>query len=168
MSARFFRAPTRVSPVHLRRGCASPYPWVTRRTTSSRTRTASRVSSSDEGSSCKRTEAYPHRSLSVISAFGPYQARHVHETLRRVARAPAHETFSRAPMDSLETDVAFLPRASCRPRISRPRPRRPPCIFCRRGIALRCRRGVFSYTSACGRGASGHAGKWRCNSECDI
>ena len=72
MSARFFRAPTRVSPVHLRRGCASPYPWVTRRTTSSRTRTASRVSSSDEGSSCKRTEAYPHRSLSVISALSAH------------------------------------------------------------------------------------------------
>ena len=31
--------------------------------------------------------------------------------------------------------------------------RRPPCIFCRRGIAPRCRRGVSSYTSACGRGA---------------
>ena len=31
-------------------------------------------------------------------------------------------------------------------------------------IALRCRRGEFSCTSACGRGASGHAGKWRCSS----
>ena len=54
-----------------------------------------------------------------------------------------------------------LPRvakASCPRRTPRRPPQRPPCIFCRRGIALRCRRGVFSYTSACGRGASGRAG----------
>ena len=37
----------------------------------------------------------------------------------------------------------------------RPRPRRPPCIFCRRGVVPRCRRGVF----ACGRGASGRTGQ---------
>ena len=43
---------------------------------------------------------------------------------------------------------------------SRPRPRRPPCIFCLHYTVLRCRRGVFSCRSACGRGASGHAGKW--------
>ena len=47
-------------------------------------------------------------------------------------------------------------------------PRRPPCIFCRRGIAPRCRRGVFSCTSACGRGASGHAGKFCCSTSSDI
>ena len=51
---------------------------------------------------------------------------------------------------------------SCRRRTPRPRPRRPPCIFCRRGIVPRCRRGVFSYTSACGRGASGTAGGASC------
>ena len=33
------------------------------------------------------------------------------------------------------------------------------CIFCRRGIVPRRRRGVFSYKSACGRGASGPAGR---------
>ena len=32
---------------------------------------------------------------------------------------------------------------SCRRRVSQPRPRRPSCIFCMRGIAARCRRGVF-------------------------
>ena len=49
---------------------------------------------------------------------------------------------------------------TCPRRTPRPRPRRPLCIFCLHCTALRCRRGVFSYTSACGRGASGHAGKW--------
>ena len=40
--------------------------------------------------------------------------------------------------------------------------------FCWRGIASRCRRGVFSYTSACGRGASGHAGKSSYSISCGI
>jgi len=52
---------------------------------------------------------------------------------------------------------------SCRPLISRPRQRRPPCIWCRRGFVPRCRRGVFSCRSACGRGASGRAGMWNCS-----
>ena len=56
---------------------------------------------------------------------------------------------------------------SCRQRVSQPRPRRPPCIFCWRGIVLRSRRGVFFYKSACGRGASGHAGKFCYNISCD-
>ena len=48
---------------------------------------------------------------------------------------------------------------SCRPRMPRRPPRRPPCMFCLHYTVLRCRRGVFVYKSACGRGASGRAGK---------
>ena len=60
------------------------------------------------------------------------------------------------------TSALSCPR--CTPR---PRPRRPPCIFCRRSIVPRCRRGGYVYKSVCGRGASGHAGKlhhstWSC------
>ena len=50
----------------------------------------------------------------------------------------------------------------------RPRPRPPPCIFCRRYIARRRRGGIFSCRSACGRGASGHVGKSNCNSGSNI
>ena len=55
-------------------------------------------------------------------------------------------------------------RVLCRPRTPRRPPRRPLCIFCLHYTVLRCRRGEYVYKSACGRGASGHAGKWHHNS----
>ena len=44
-----------------------------------------------------------------------------------------------------------------------PSPRRRSCIFGRRGIVPRCRRGVFSCTSACRRVARGRAVWRRCS-----
>ena len=48
--------------------------------------------------------------------IAPHQTGYVHPSLISLARTPAHEAFSRARMDGLEADVAFLPlrvRGAC-------------------------------------------------------
>ena len=88
--------------------------------------------------------------------------------MQREAKRPAiawlvpQNSFRTVPMEG--TCVQRLP---CWP-FALDRDVRPLCIFCLHYIVLRCRRGVFSYTSACGRGASGHAGRSSHNSGYDI
>ena len=66
-------------------------------------------------------------------------------------------------------DKCSISTPSCPPCMPRPRPSRPPYIFCLHCIVPRCRRGGCSCRSACARGASGRVGRsshntWSCTS----
>ena len=121
-------------------------------------------------SACRRSARVDFGSLDMVSALflrmqrvKSWSCPRAHRTAGMVfcARVLASSNRSRLVSDTQRLRAALIVcTLNFPPRISRPRPRRPPCIFRRRGIALRCRRGVFSCTSACGRGASGPSGKF--------